>query len=154
MLSVDLDMGEFNKILKSFEQLTPKLKRKVLRPAVRKTAKKLEMQVKANVPVQDGKMREAVISRVTPARFRGKGSVAYTIGFDTSARRADKTGTAHYPALYAYWQELGSKKMKGKGFMVRTLEYNSEWVLRNLQKEVLDYMNGYQGTGKLYKGLR
>ena len=142
-LSVELDRKAFDDVLKTFEELTPKLKRKVLRPAVRKTAYKLRDQARANAPKQDGYMAKSIIARVTPAKYRGKGNVAYTIGMDEMMRRPDKTGTAHYPALYGYFQELGTKKIAGKHFMWATLERNAGWVLNNVQNEVLHFIQGY-----------
>lgn len=100
---------------KALRELEPKIAKKVLRQAMRKSMKVVQKAVKENVPVDEGQLRDAIKVRAGKRSRKG-----FTI--EVQIGEGDFVGDTYYGAF----QEYGTSKMEGKGFMRKAFDETAE----------------------------
>ncbi len=111
---------------RAFRQLEPKLARKVIRQALRKSLKPVADEVKADSPVETGLLRSAIKVR---AGKRARGSISLVVIMG----EGDFKGETFYGAF----QEYGTSRMPGKNFMRRAFDSKSDAARAQIEAEIL-----------------
>jgi len=105
MVDVNIDMGT---LLKDLKKLSEKVQKRVVKGAIRASAKPIIQEAKALAPYKTGNLRKSI----GVIKGKDKGTV---VTYHISPRKGGK-----YDGFYGYWIELGhilrekGKKKKGK----------------------------------------
>ena len=129
MVDVKIKMKD---LLKELDKLPEKIKNRIVKGAVRASAKPIIEEARRLVPVRTGNLRKSI--GVT--KRRDKGSV---VTFSVSPRKGGK-----YNGYYGYFLELGTKKMSPHPFLrpafenrgEETIKYFKEYIKKRLDKEL------------------
>lgn len=134
-------LADLNKLL---QQLPAKMEANVLRGALRAGAKVLEAQVRANVPVDTGRLRDSIRVSVRSRRGRVTASV-----FAGGATKKKVTGgkVSYSNAYYAQWVEFGTAAHK------IAAKYAKALVLRPNKQASLGVAKRWMRGGLLVEGI-
>jgi hypothetical protein len=93
-------IGDIDRRLKTLE---PRLKKKVIRTAMRAGLKILQAAVEAEAPVRTGATKEAVVVRAVKGRRRGSIELEVRIAADDELKKTSANGkTYFYPSIVQY----------------------------------------------------
>jgi HK97 gp10 family phage protein len=113
-------------LLREFDKLEDKFKRRLLRPAINVGLTPVVNAVKKNVPVDDGFLREEIKKHVSK---RGAWGRVYV----NSATYTGVDGKRKNPAKYAHLVEFGTKHKAPHSFMRAGKEESQGQALRKIQ---------------------
>ncbi len=140
----DISVVGDKRLQRRMRGLTPKIQGKVLRPALRKTAKVALAPIKAAAPRRTGALAKGLKVRAVKGK-RSRGGRRVGVGIHTPPR--DKLGISpddpyYYPAAI----ELGTEKLAGTAFMRGPFRSLRDRMLRVLRVEL------WRGIKKQVKG--
>lgn len=123
-MSIQFNAAELRRISLALKEVSDKIAKKHLRTAGRKAMTIVRDQVKANAPVDTGKVKTNVAMQVTLRR----NTLTVRVGVRGGAK---KNLTTPY-----YWRmvEFGTRHMPARPFLVPALEQNTQAVLDEFTK--------------------
>ena len=129
MIDIDIHMGD---LLRQLNKLPEKMQNRIIKGAVRASAKPIVQEAKRLVPVRTGNLKKSI----GVSSRRGSKTV---VRVSVSPRRGGK-----HDGYYGMWIEFGTKKMQPHPFLrpaferkgADTIKFFKEYLKKRIDKEL------------------